>query len=38
MDVLVCIPKEVRRPRPVHGTLLRVIEKEGKAVYERSRV
>ena len=38
MDVLVYTPEEVRRLRPVNGTLLQVIEKEGKVLYERSRV
>jgi predicted nucleotidyltransferase len=34
MDIVVYTPDEVRRLRNVHGTLLSVIEKEGKVLYE----
>ena len=35
MDIVVYTPEEVRRLRHVNGTLLSVIEKEGKVLYER---
>ena len=35
MDVVVYTPEEVQRLRRVHGTLLSVIEAEGKVLYER---
>jgi predicted nucleotidyltransferase len=35
MDVVVYTPEEVQRLRMVHGTLLSVIEAEGKVLYER---
>jgi len=35
MDVVVYTPEEVKRLRSVHGTLLSVIEAEGKVLYER---
>jgi predicted nucleotidyltransferase len=35
MDVVVYTPEEVQRLREVHGTLLSVIEAEGKVLYER---
>lgn len=35
MDIVVYTPEEVRRLRHVKGTLLSVIEKEGKVLYER---
>lgn len=38
MDVLVYTPEEVGRLRHVNGALLQTIEKEGKLLYERSRV
>jgi predicted nucleotidyltransferase len=34
MDIVVYTPEEVRRLRHVNGTLLSVIEKEGKVLYE----
>ena len=34
MDIVVYTPEEVRRLRNVNGTLLSVIEKEGKVLYE----
>ncbi len=34
MDIVVYTPDEVRRLRHVKGTLLSVIEKEGKVLYE----
>ncbi len=34
MDIVVYTPEEVRRLRHVKGTLLSVIEKEGKVLYE----
>ena len=34
LDVVVYTPKEVQRLRGVNGTLLSVIEKEGKVLYE----
>lgn len=34
MDIVVYTPEEVRRLRHVNGTLLAVIEKEGKVLYE----
>jgi predicted nucleotidyltransferase len=34
MDIVVYTPEEVRRLRSVNGTLLSVIEKEGKLLYE----
>ena len=34
MDIVVYTPEEVRRLRHVSGTLLSVIEKEGKVLYE----
>lgn len=34
MDIVVYTPEEVRRLRHVRGTLLSVIEKEGKVLYE----
>jgi predicted nucleotidyltransferase len=34
MDIVVYTPEEVRRMRKVNGTLLSVIEKEGKVLYE----
>ena len=34
MDVVVYTPEEVRRLRHVEGTLLALIEKEGKVLYE----
>lgn len=34
MDVVVYTPAEVRRLRDVHGTLLNVIEREGRTLYE----
>lgn len=34
MDIVVYTPEEVRRLRSVNGTLLSVIEKEGKVLYE----
>lgn len=38
LDVVVYTPDEVQRLRKVHGTLLSVIEAEGKVLYERSAV
>jgi predicted nucleotidyltransferase len=35
LDVVVYTPQEVQRLRKVHGTLLSVIEAEGKVLYER---
>lgn len=35
MDIVVYTPEEVCRLRQVNGTLLSVIEKEGKLLYER---
>jgi predicted nucleotidyltransferase len=35
MDVVVYTPEEVHRLRRVHGTVLSVIEAEGKVLYER---
>ena len=35
MDLVVYTPEEVQRLRSVHGTLLSVIEAEGKVLYER---
>ena len=35
MDLVVYTPQEVQRLRSVHGTLLSVIEAEGKVLYER---
>jgi len=35
MDVVVYTPEEVQRLRRIHGTLLSVIEAEGKVLYER---
>jgi predicted nucleotidyltransferase len=35
MDVVVYTPEEVERLRNVHGTLLSVVEAEGKVLYER---
>ena len=34
MDIIVYTPEEVRRLRHVNGTILSVIEKEGKVLYE----
>lgn len=34
MDIVVYTPEEVRRLRHVNGTLLSMIEKEGKVLYE----
>ncbi len=34
MDIVVYTPEEVRRLRHVNGTLLSIIEKEGKVLYE----
>jgi predicted nucleotidyltransferase len=34
MDIVVYTPEEVRRLRSLNGTLLSVIEKEGKVLYE----
>jgi hypothetical protein len=34
MDVVVYTPEEVQRLRRVHGTLLSVIEAEGKLLYQ----
>ena len=34
MDIVVYTPQEVRRLRHINGTLLSVIEKEGKVLYE----
>ena len=34
MDIVVYTPEEVRRLRHVNGTLLSVIEKEGKVLFE----
>lgn len=34
MDIVVYTPEEVRRLRNINGTLLSVIEKEGKMLYE----
>jgi uncharacterized protein len=34
MDIVVYTPEEVRRLRNVNGTLLSVIEKEGRVLYE----
>lgn len=34
MDIVVYTPEEVRRLRHINGTLLSVIEKEGKVLYE----
>ncbi|MBX3331045.1 MAG: nucleotidyltransferase domain-containing protein [Nitrospira sp.] len=34
MDIVVYTPEEVRRLRNITGTLLSVIEKEGKVLYE----
>jgi predicted nucleotidyltransferase len=34
MDIVVYTPEEVRRLRHVNGTLLSVIEKEGKVLYK----
>jgi uncharacterized protein len=34
MDIVVYTPEEVRRLRNVNGTLLSIIEKEGKLLYE----
>ncbi|WHZ27537.1 MAG: hypothetical protein OJF51_002334 [Nitrospira sp.] len=34
MDIVVYTPEEVRRLRNINGTLLSVIEKEGKVLYE----
>lgn len=34
MDIVVYTPEEVRRLRSVNGTLLSIIEKEGKMLYE----
>jgi uncharacterized protein len=36
LDIVVYTPQEVERLRNVHGTLLSVIEAEGKLLYERS--
>ena len=36
LDVVVYTPEEVQRLRNVHGTLLSLIEAEGKVLYERS--
>jgi len=36
MDVVVYTPQEVERLKKVKGTLLSVIEKEGKVLYERA--
>jgi len=36
LDVVVYTPEEVERLRKIHGTLLSVIEAEGKVLYERS--
>lgn len=36
MDVLVYTPEEVERLRGLHGTLLKMIEGEGKVLYERA--
>jgi predicted nucleotidyltransferase len=35
MDIVVYTPEEVRRLRDVKGSLLSMIEKEGKVLYER---
>ena len=35
MDVVVYTPDEVRRLRGIHGTLLSIIDAEGKVLYER---
>lgn len=37
MDVIVYTPGEVSRLRGIHGTLLSIIESEGKILYERQR-
>lgn len=34
MDIVVYTPEEVRRLRRINGTLLSVIEREGKVLYE----
>lgn len=34
LDIVVYTPEEVRRLRNINGTLLSVIEKEGKVLYE----
>lgn len=34
MDIVVYTPEEVRRLRNVNGTLLSIIEKEGRVLYE----
>ena len=34
MDIIVYTPEEVRRLRRVNGTLLSIIEKEGKVLYD----
>jgi hypothetical protein len=36
MDLVVYTPAEVERLRGVNGTLLAIIEAEGKSLYERS--
>jgi len=38
MDLVVYTPAEVERLRGIHGTLLSVIEAEGKPLYERSEI
>jgi len=35
LDVVVYTPEEVERLRGIHGTLLSVIEAEGRLLYER---
>ena len=37
LNVVVYTPEEVHRLRHIHGTLLSVIEKEGKILYEQPR-
>ena len=35
LDVVVYTPEEVERLRGIHGTLLSIIETEGRLLYER---
>ncbi len=35
MDVFVCTPQEVERLKDVNGTLVSIVEAEGKVIYER---
>jgi predicted nucleotidyltransferase len=37
LDVVVYTPEEVQRLRKIHGTLVSMIEAEGKVLYERPR-